>query len=250
MATPPRNSTGPRTTAGKVRSSYNALRHGLAATTRRQFAPPGDVERVAQTICGDEDDQVLLQAARAIAENEFVLSAIRRQKIIVIERLREASAIALRKGDNSFTLAIARIFQAWLAYREIQLLAPRVMKQYEAQLLPPPEGESLGFSHDIVPIRVKCLLEETVSSEEEERALDLAIREVKRQQRNEYEALQEAIPDLKRLERYERRAWSRQKRAVREFLNLKFTRSMLAARQRDHEHSEVGLLPIRQSMAG
>jgi hypothetical protein len=39
---------------------------------------------------------------------------------------------------------------------------------------------------------------------------------VKRQQRTEYEALEEAIPDLIRLERYERRAWSRQKRAIQE----------------------------------
>jgi hypothetical protein len=31
------------------------------------------------------------------------------------------------------------------------------------------------------------------------------------------------------LERYERRAWSRQQRAIREFLSMKFTRALLSA---------------------
>jgi hypothetical protein len=34
------------------------------------------------------------------------------------------------------------------------------------------------------------------------------------------------IPDLIRLERYERRAWSRQKRAIQEFVLMKFARAM------------------------
>jgi hypothetical protein len=38
--------------------------------------------------------------------------------------------------------------------------------------------------------------------------------------------MEEAIPDLIRLERYERRAWSRHQRAIREFLNIKFTRNL------------------------
>ena len=46
---------------------------------------------------------------------------------------------------------------------------------------------------------------------------------------DEYDALEEAVPDLTRLERYERRAWLRQKRAIREFLNLKFARKLLPA---------------------
>jgi hypothetical protein len=56
-------------------------------------------------------------------------------------------------------------------------------------------------------------------------------REIQCQQRTEYEALEEAIPDLIRLERYERRAWSRQKRAIQEFVLMKFSRAMAAARQ-------------------
>jgi hypothetical protein len=38
---------------------------------------------------------------------------------------------------------------------------------------------------------------------------------------NEHDAIQAAAPDLKRLERYERRAWSRLKRAMRDLIDLK-----------------------------
>jgi len=41
------------------------------------------------------------------------------------------------------------------------------------------------------------------------------------QERDEFDAMREAMPDLERLGRYERRAWSRQKRAMREFIAIK-----------------------------
>jgi hypothetical protein len=223
-------STGPRTQAGKVRASHNALRHGLAATHRRQHAPAEAIERLAIAICGDKDDAELLAAARAVAENELVRSAIRQQKIIAMERLKEVTAIALRKGDNSFILAKARFMEAWLAYREIQARVPQVLKKYEAQMLPPIPGvDWRDGTDDIVPVRVKALIEEP-NEEEEERALELARAEIRRRQRNEYEALEEAIPDLIRLERYERRAWARQQRAIQQFVLIKFNRAMAAAR--------------------
>jgi hypothetical protein len=222
----PTSSTGPRTKAGKIRSSLNALRHGLAAIDRRQQAPPVAVERLAQAICGDEHDGALLGAARAIAEHAFVLAAIRQQKIIVIERLKEATAIALRKGDNSFTLGKARFLQAWLDHREIQKLVPQVMKKFELQ------GPPVVLDGDLVPIQIKALLEEEQPTDEEQaRALGLARKELKHQERNEYEAQEEAVPDLIRLERYERRAWSRQKRAIQQFVLIKFNCAMAAARR-------------------
>jgi hypothetical protein len=46
---------------------------------------------------------------------------------------------------------------------------------------------------------------------------------VNRRSRDEHEALCEGIGDLVRLLRYERRAWSRRKRAVRAFMAIKLT---------------------------
>lgn len=51
------NKRGPRTAAGKIRSSLNALRHGLAATHRRLAVPMQAIERLADAICGDGPDR-------------------------------------------------------------------------------------------------------------------------------------------------------------------------------------------------
>jgi hypothetical protein len=227
-------SGGPRTRVGKIRSSLNALRHGLAARQHRQAAPAGAVDRLAQAICGGKDDAELLAAAQAIAESEFVLHAIRQRKIIVIERLKDATAVALRKGDNSFDLAKARFFEAWLAHREIQKLVPQVMKKFELQ------GPPVVLDGDLVPIQIKALLEEEEPTDEEQaRALELARKELKRRERNEHEGLEEAIPDLIRLERYERRARSRRKRAIREFVLIQFSRSWWPVARRRHPRNDV-----------
>jgi hypothetical protein len=39
-------------------------------------------------------------------------------------------------------------------------------------------------------------------------------------ERDEFDAMRSAMPDLDRLERYRRRAWSREMRAIRRFLEI------------------------------
>jgi hypothetical protein len=51
--------------------------------------------------------------------------------------------------------------------------------------------------------------------------LERARREIEACQRDEHDALKAAAPDLVRLDRYECRAWSRQKRAIQEFMMIK-----------------------------
>jgi hypothetical protein len=47
---------------------------------------------------------------------------------------------------------------------------------------------------------------------------------------NEIDGAREAMPDLKRLARYERRAWSRRGQAIREFIRIKVTRAIRLVR--------------------
>ena len=46
------------------------------------------------------------------------------------------------------------------------------------------------------------------------------------EERDEHDALTEALSDLRKLDRYERQGWSRQLRAYREFMNLKFVQRL------------------------
>jgi hypothetical protein len=68
-------------------------------------------------------------------------------------------------------------------------------------------------------------------------------------QRDEYQGLEDAIPDLKRLDRYERRAWPQQKCAIRGFVNIKLQR-MLDARAADYRsNSEPAGTRSRQGLS-
>jgi hypothetical protein len=223
-------SCGPRTAAGKKVASRNALRHGLSAVIHRQPTPSADIERLALAICGRDANVAVLEQARIVAANELVLHAINAQKIAVVERLRDRTAVALAKGDNSFDLATARFMQAWLAHREIESLVPTVREKYKDQIPrprenrePPTADQEIGM----VPIAIKALLkEDSCSVEAKQNALELARKLVDAQEREDYEALEEGTADLVRLDRYERRVWSRQKRAIRSFMNLKLTLSL------------------------
>ena len=225
-----RRSSGPCTKAGKTRASRNALQHGLAAISHGESIPSAEIVRLANALCGDDADPALLAQAQVIAQNDMVLRAIREQQLAAVERLRDPTAVALAKRDNRVKLMKARSKQARRAEKEITRRLPNVLEKYRDRLGPDPY---CGSTSHFVPLGLKVLLEEPDSPEEEQRALDLAWEQIEQQQRDEHEAMQEAIPDLIRLERYERRAWSRQQRAIREFLNIKFTRNLpvMAAKQ-------------------
>src|SRR5262249_41055791 len=180
-----RKSCGPRTAAGKTRVSRNALRHGLAALTHRRPWIFQETEQMAKVLCGADDNPLLLEQALIIAENELLLRCIRVERIAAIERLRDSAQIPLAKGDNSLALAEARSAEARLASAEID----KMMVQY-------------GFT-DL--IRVPCDVLENAPPGPEWRP--------QRQERDDLTALLEALPDLNKLARYERKAWSRRKRA-------------------------------------
>jgi hypothetical protein len=209
-----RNSCGPRTAAGKATASRNALKHGLSALVYRQPAPSAEIERLAKAFCGTSENRELLAQARVTAANALVLRAIGAQKVAAVERLREPTAIAFAKGDNSLELGKARLLQTQLAREEIDELVPKLLEKYKDRI----ESKGLcAHSGLIVPNSLLCLLEGSDSIEHEQRARQL----VEEQGRNEFQALEEAAADLVRLDRYERRAWSQQKRAIRNFMNLR-----------------------------
>jgi hypothetical protein len=195
----------------------------LAAITHCLPAPSAESKRFAKAICGDDNDPAVFAQALIIAENEMVLRAIRAQRVAVVERLREKTAIALAKGNNSLRLAKARFKESKRALAELNALLPIVIEKYKDRL---PADVCERPRCELVPLEVQLLLRDrtqTSDSIEEPPSATLPIdRDCGQvEERDEFEAMEMGAPDLIRLDRYERRIWSRQKRAIRHFLKMK-----------------------------
>jgi len=191
-------SCGPRSAVGKAFASRNALRHGLAAIAHIRPELSAEIERFANTLCGDDSDPLLFDQALVIAGNERVLRSINAQRMAVIERLRDTKPIALAKGDNSLALGKALYLRM----------------------------KSPAYNDEYYSLVERLSKPRTEPTEELDWPVDLDAAGKLFKERDEYEAIEEAAPDLIRLERYYRRTWSRQKRAIRKFTNLKLMRAL------------------------
>jgi hypothetical protein len=254
-----RKGGGPRSAAGKGIASRNALRHGFSAKLRRPSAAPERIKYLAQAITGDDSDPAVCAAAFKIAENEVLLSEIAAHKVWVVERLREPYANSFTSQDNSWQFELARVMQVWLAEWEINARVPKLLEKYafrmtaeELKKADPAEMNRLGpqefkqkfvseyerlkacgwgserdFFIPNVPNRLLDLLEEPDASDKS--AQSGAATKTISGDRDEFAALEAAIRDLVRLDRHEQRAWSRQKRAILELVNLKLARRFSGA---------------------
>jgi hypothetical protein len=181
---------GPRTAAGKSRASRKTLRHGLAAITRHNPTLFPDIERMAKALCNGDSNPLVLEQALVIAENELVLRSVRAERVAVIERLRDRTATPLTRRDSSLARAKARFRGVKLKYKWL--------------------------------VRAKAKNAERDSPQELESGAAQAMGKQKpTKSRDEFDAMRHAMPDLDRLARYERRAWSRWKRAIRDFIKIK-----------------------------
>jgi hypothetical protein len=141
---------------------------------------------------------LLFEQALVIAETELILRCVRTERVAVIERLRDGTAIALAKGDNSLAVGKARFLEGRLAYAELVRFNPEVLITLFGGIVPPklkrkkPNEPPEPSWNPTPPV-----------------------------ERDEHDALREAMPDLNRLLRYERRAWSRRRRAVHAFIAIK-----------------------------
>ena len=203
-----RKSRGPRTAAGKLRSSRNALRHGLAAISRHNPECLPEIERIANALCKGDTDPLLFEQALIFAENDYILRCVRSEGLAAIERMRDPTATPFTKPGEALARAKARFRQAKRAYE--QLLAAKTKnaaRNSKDQHPAPSPNNTVTSNGSSEPIR-----------EPEPLAM-----------RDEFDAVRLALPDLKRLERYERRGWSRRKRAIRDFIEMK---------SRSESHSE------------
>lgn len=79
-------STGPRSRAGRKRSSRNSFRHGLAAGIIGDAECIKRVDRLAGEIAGGTTDIIIIGCARTMAQAEFDLAQVRRVKLALMSR--------------------------------------------------------------------------------------------------------------------------------------------------------------------
>jgi hypothetical protein len=167
-----RRSTGPRSVAGRRRSSQNSFRHGLAVGATANGEHTKSIERWARKIAGAATDTVALECARAIAQAEFDLAQIRRVKVALVSRVMAFGEVAEPP--------------AWRLIRQ----AKRFFRALD-------RGELIGLERIEAP---------AMPTTEPERSA---------------EAVRRALPELIKLDRYERRGAARRARAMHIFLKRK-----------------------------
>jgi hypothetical protein len=240
-------SCGPRSAAGKSVASRNAMRHGLAALTHRKTAPSAEIEQFARALCGNDSDPAIYAQAVKIVENEMLLQAIRKQQAAAVERLRERIAVPFASKDNSLVAAKLRSLESRQAEREISERFPDLITKYKDKVSALMEQDVPVWANSYDAIMawftggtmseadtLPCILDELVSESKpvDNQILELARQQIEAGQRDEHEAFQAAICDLVRLDRYESRAWSRQKRVILEFIRIKTTGRTSAVEER------------------
>ena len=178
-------STGPKTILGKARSAGNATRHGLTLISRHNPNFASEIYEIAKRLCGPIEDPLLRDQALVIAECDLVLAHVRARMVTMISRLSDPSSLPKTKWRSEFKRRAVRLR---LRFRESDAVEACYPMPKQPSTCPP--GELDRRFNDYFyqePDREGC------------------------------EAFFEALPDVERLARYERRAWSRRRRAFRKF---------------------------------
>jgi hypothetical protein len=94
-----KKSTGPRTAAGRAKSSRNALRHGLSLPLTFDAETSAKADRISQILTAEEDDEAKRMAALELTSAQLDLLLIRAIRGKAMEKINEAAGdlVSLRR---------------------------------------------------------------------------------------------------------------------------------------------------------
>ena len=183
-----RKSTGPKSVSGKARSSKNALRHGLETPPSANPVFAQQIEDMARALAGEGADLDCLRCARRVAEAQYDVLRIRRIRDKLLNDPNERLA----------PVSVVQFAQAWLEYCRAEIA---VIKDYTPETVF--RWVNAGQKSQLFGAVGQGYLPEGYSPLSMEQGLPTL------------------APKLMRLERYERRAFSRRNTAMRELAALK-----------------------------
>ena len=186
-----KRSTGPKSTNGKAIASRNAFRHGLASSRIFTVDNLERVGRLAGMISNASAGSFELEQATIIAECQILISLTRAARIELIEKMRTCAAASDFNYDQMLNevkqgklrSAMRRLKQATLA---VQALHRDCEEYVSARRKGPSEGNIIPEDPFVLYMRP----------------------------RNDVVSFELALPHLLALDRYERRALSRRRRAI------------------------------------
>lgn len=190
-----RRSTGPKSAAGKAMVAKNAFRHGLAIPVDLDSALAPEIDRLAIAIAGRTADAHRRARARDIAEAQIDLNRIRAARLALLGdpavRMRPLNISALRSAISAMNNR-RRVDERSDKNRieDAEVAAETLLER---------EGD------------VDKAFDEIVALIEERASHDVVAWP------SLVDGLDVLAPKLARLDRYERRALSRRKRAMRAF---------------------------------
>jgi hypothetical protein len=168
-------STGPRSSAAKMRSSRNAHRHGLTLDLAASPAFSKQIAELARKIVGKTENVFVLQSARAVAEAMLDLARVRQAKAALVAR-----AYAFGELDRpELFRTVGQIARFFKGRDRGRLVVPRIIDA--AASMPTDEGSRSA------------------------------------------EAMRRVLPELLKLDRYERHASVQRDRAVRDIIASRTT---------------------------
>jgi hypothetical protein len=94
-------STGPRTPGGKLRSSQNARRHGLATRIEDDPEARGGIECLTAMLAEGTDDFERIEQSRMLAERHFNLRRIRAARFDVFSTISDLENASLNDFERA-----------------------------------------------------------------------------------------------------------------------------------------------------